>query len=94
MFEIKKEESGRIIFIGKLDASQVEAAREVLDKVQDTCVCDFGRLEYISSAGLGLFLKTQKRLKKLNRELKLVNLNKHIRNIFHIAGFDLIFDIE
>jgi len=94
MFEIKKEESGRIIFIGKLDASQVEAAREVLEEVQDTCVCDFGRLEYISSAGLGLFLKTQKRLKKLNSELKLVNLNKHIRNIFHIAGFDLIFDIE
>jgi len=26
--------------------------------------------------------------------VKLAHLNRHIRDIFHIAGFDLVFEIE
>ena len=51
-------------------------------------------LEYISSAGLGVLLKTQKRVMAGGQGLRLVNANKHIRDIFKYAGFDRIFEIS
>lgn len=94
MFEISKDDSGKIFFRGRLDASKVEDARSVLESVTESSICDFRDLEYISSAGLGLLLETQKRLSHSEQELKLVNLNKSIQNIFKIAGFNVLFDMN
>jgi anti-anti-sigma factor len=94
MFEIKREESGTITLHGRLDASQVDGARAVFDRVSEPCKVDFAELSYISSAGLGLLFGTQKRLVEGGGGLTLVNLSPHIREIFQIAGFDNIFEIE
>lgn len=94
MFDIKDTGGGRIQLSGRFDAAQVDRAREVLNRVDASLVIDFGELDYISSAGLGVLLGTQKRLGESGRRLKLVNMNRHIREIFRIAGFDHIFDIE
>ena len=55
---------------------------------------DCGQLEYISSAGLGVLLKTQKRLLAAGGKLRLVGLKPHLRDIFRYSGFDQIFEIE
>jgi anti-sigma B factor antagonist len=94
MFDVSRGENDRVLLSGRLDASQVERLKGVLDTVTQSCIVDFAELEYISSAGLGVLLATQKRLSDMGHGLKLVNLNKHIRNIFAVAGFDFIFDIE
>jgi anti-sigma B factor antagonist len=47
----------------------------------------------VSSAGLGVLLKTQKRVMASGQGLRLINANKHIRDIFKYAGFDRIFEI-
>lgn len=94
MFDVTRIESGAIRFVGRLDASQVDRARAALDAVTQSCVIDFAALDYISSAGLGALLATQKRLGDAGHTLKLINLNKHIREIFAIAGFDIVFPIE
>ena len=52
------------------------------------------KLEYISSAGLGVLLKTQKRLMGAGGKLRLVGVSRHLRDIFQYSGFDQIFDIE
>jgi len=93
MFEVR-EAGDRIQLIGRLDASQVDAAREAMNKVSSSCVVDFADLEYISSAGLGMLLGVQKRLGETGSGLKLTNMNRHIREIFRMAGFDHIFEIE
>jgi len=80
--------------IGRLDASQVEVAREAMNRINTSSVIDFGELEYISSAGLGMLLGIQKRLMETGGTLKLINMNRHIREIFRMAGFDRIFVIE
>ena len=80
--------------IGRLDASQVEAAREAMNRLNASSIIDFGELEYISSAGLGMLLGIQKRLMESGGTLKLINMNRHIREIFRMAGFDRIFVIE
>ena len=79
---------------GRLDAAQAIRAQEFLDQVMDQCVLDMSKLEYISSAGLGVLLRTHKRLMGGGQGLKLVNVNRHINDIFMYSGFDKLFEIE
>jgi len=50
-------------------------------------------LDYIASAGLRVFLITQKRVKGSGGGIKLINVNQQIYDIFRYAGFDRIIDI-
>ncbi len=94
MFTISRSDANTVQLEGRLDASQVETAARILDTIDTSTVIDFAKLDYISSAGLGILLKTQKRLSSGGHNLKLVNMNKMIRDVFKIARFDLIFTIE
>ena len=94
MFSISVNEKGIIVLTGRLDAAQVERAREILSSLDASAVVDFKNLDYISSAGLGVLLATQQRLKKGGKAIKLVNMNRMVRDVFKIARFDLIFEIE
>ncbi len=94
MFQIGFDDAGTIVAEGRLDAAQAPLAQEFLDTVAAECVLDLGELEYISSAGLGVLLRTHKRLMNLGTGLKLVNVNSHINDIFMYSGFDKLFDIE
>ena len=94
MFNISRNEKGAVVLEGRLDASQVETAAELLDALTSSSIVDFSKLDYISSAGLGILLKTQKRLGASGQSLTLIHMNKMIRDVFRIARFDLIFTIE
>lgn len=94
MFQIDFDSDGQIICSGRLDAAQCEKAQSFMDGVADARVVDFSQLEYISSAGLGVLLKTQKRLAESGAGLKIVNVNNHINDVFRYSGFTAIFDIE
>jgi anti-sigma B factor antagonist len=93
MFEIRLGEQGDVVMIGRLDAAQCEKALHFLDGVAAPHVIELRGLEYLSSAGLGVLLKTQKRVMAAGKGLRLVNVNRHIRDIFKYAGFDKIFEI-
>jgi anti-sigma B factor antagonist len=94
MFSIGRGEQGEIILGGRFDASRVDEANAVFDRLTGTTRVNFSGLEYISSAGLGVLLKTQKRLAGTGQALILYNMNKLIRDVFRIARFDIIFKIE
>ena len=94
MFSITVKDDGEIVLSGRLDASQVEIAESVLDRVATTTRVNFNGLDYISSAGLGVLLKTQKRLGQSGHFLILTSMNKMVRDVFRIARFDLVFRIE
>jgi anti-sigma B factor antagonist len=94
MFDIALTDTGIVQLSGRFDAAQVEKARTVLDKLTVTTSVDFKDLVYVSSAGLGVLMATQKRLSDKGHKLKLKNVSGHIREIFKIARFDLIFEIE
>lgn len=93
MFEIRMGGEGVVVLAGRLDAAQCDKAMQFLDALPAPRVVDLGALEYISSAGLGVLLKTQKRAMAGGRGLDLVNVNKHIFDIFRYAGFDKVFQI-
>lgn len=85
---------GGVVIRGRLDAAQAPTAQAFLDRVQGTVTLDCGALDYISSAGLGVLLKTQKRLLASGGKLRLTGVNAHLRDIFIYSGFDQIFEIE
>jgi anti-anti-sigma factor len=94
MFEIGIGKQGEITVAGRLDAAQAEKAQSFLDAIDGSAVMDCAGLEYISSAGLGVLLRTQKRLMSGGGAIKLINVNPHIHNIFRYSGFDHIFELE
>lgn len=94
MFDIDYGDNGEIKCSGRLDAAQCEKAQSFMDDIADTRVLDFSGLEYISSAGLGILLKTQKRLAESGAALKITNVNNHIYDVFRYSGFNAIFDIK
>ena len=94
MFSISVNEKATILLTGSLDAAQFDRAREIFSGLEDSALVDFQNLDYISSAGLGILLATQQRLKKGGKAIKLVHMNRMVRDVFKIARFDLIFEIE
>ena len=93
MFEIESSDDGIVLVEGRLDAAQAVKAQSFLDKIEGQCVLDLGKLEYVSSAGLGVLLKTHKRLMGSGSGIKLINVNHHIHDIFRYSGFDKLFEI-
>lgn len=94
MFEIGPGRPGEAVLTGRLDAAQCQRAQAYLDSVPALRTLDLARLDYISSAGLGVLLKTQKRLMQTGGGLRLINVSNHINDILRYSGFDRIFIIE
>lgn len=94
MFEIRLDECGDVVLAGRFDGAQADKAKAVFDRVDASASVDFKNLTFISSTGLGILMATQKRLTERGQELTLRNASGHIRDVFQIARFDLIFTME
>jgi anti-sigma B factor antagonist len=55
---------------------------------------DLSELGYIASAGVGLFINTQHKLKADGGDLQLASPTANVREIFTILGLDAIFTIH
>ena len=81
--------------IGRLDtntAPELEAEL-TLDDVSEV-VFDLSRLEYISSAGLRIFLTAQKKMMATGGKVRLLSPNSIVRSVLDITGCADIFEIE
>ncbi len=93
----KTIENGKAAFDleGRLDTvTAPELEKELkasLDGITELTM-DFGKLEYISSAGLRVLLSAQKAMNKQG-EMKLMNVNETIMEIFEVTGFSDILTI-
>ncbi len=99
MLNINKSiDGGKAVFAleGRLDTvTAPELEKELkasLDGVTELTL-DFGKLEYISSAGLRVLLAAQKVMAKQG-QMKLLNVNEIIMEIFEVTGFSDILTIE
>ena len=94
MFAIGWQDDGTVRLEGRLDAASAPQAREFLAGVQGRCRLDFTRLDYIASAGLGILVAVQRRLRDGGGGLVLGGLNPHLRDVLGRAGFEGIFEFE
>jgi anti-anti-sigma factor len=66
---------------------------ELLDAGARKVVADFGDSEYVSSAGLRVFLTVLKYLEKNDGRIVLCGLQPFVADVFEISGFSELFTI-
>ncbi len=100
MLNIMKEKTGEgemvVSLEGRLDtvtAPQLEDELKGELNGISQLVIDAEKLEYISSAGLRVFLSTQKIMNKQGKMI-VKNLSEEVREIFDITGFLDILTVE
>jgi anti-sigma B factor antagonist len=79
---------------GRLDATEAASAQSALDTTAGRVTLDCSGLEYLSSAGLGVLLKTHKRLLAAQGGLRLTGVSRHLQDILSYSGFDQILEVE
>lgn len=85
------------VIIPRVDA---HTAKEVEAKLNDLVsggnkriVCDFSQNDYISSAGLRVFLQMLKIMQKSGGKIVLCSLKPQVKEVFDMAGFSQLFRI-
>ena len=95
--EIKKNAEETVIeIVGRLDTITAPALDKTINEdIEDTknLVLDIKGVEYISSAGLRVFLGAQKRMQKIGT-MKVVNVCEEVMEVFEMTGFADILVIE
>ena len=56
-------------------------------------VLDFNEVNYVSSAGLRVLLSLHKKMMEKG-EMKLINVNEAVSDVFEVTGFDEILTYE
>jgi anti-sigma B factor antagonist len=83
---------------GRLDSNTSPQLEEQLNlslaRGETRVVIDFEGLEYISSAGIRVILKTMKKLEHAQGKLVLCALQDYVQEVFEIAGFDTYLTLE
>ena len=95
--EIKKNENETIIeIVGRLDTITAPALDKTINEdIGDAknLVLDVKGMEYISSAGLRVFLSAQKKMQKIG-SMKVINVCEEVMEVFEMTGFADILVIE
>ncbi len=98
--EIKteKRDNAQIILVsGMLDASNYQKFEEDISLLiqggPDKIVFNLSNLEYMSSAGVRAFLKTNRTIKSKEGVMVFCCLKPFIKEVFEIAGLDVGFKI-
>lgn len=98
--ELKQATQGETTIVsisGNLDTNSAAEAenylKEILDRGSRSILINCEHMDYVSSAGLRVFLSTLKQLGELGGSLKLSDLNDTVGEVFEISGFDTIFDV-
>ena len=95
--EIKKNAGETVIELcGRLDTTTAPALDKTINEdLGDTknLILDIKGLEYVSSAGLRVFLSAQKRMQKIG-SMKVTNVCEVVMEVFEMTGFADILVIE
>lgn len=97
--ELNFESNNKAAVIGIAGRLDTVTAPELEDYINarisgiETLTLDCAGLEYISSAGLRVLLRTQKKMNACG-SMKLINISPIIMEIFEITGFNEILTIE
>lgn len=82
---------------GELDAhtaSRLEdSLKSLIDQNKYNIIVNCTALDYIASAGLGVFMAYIEDVRSLGGDIKLTNMNERVYNVFDLLGFPTLYDI-
>src|SRR5262245_26010659 len=98
--EITERRTAEIVTLslsGRLDTTTAKVFEEkILTRIESgdrRIVIDLAQVDYISSAGLRVFILAAKRLNSANGKMVLCALKDPVKEMFDIAGFLAVFSI-
>ncbi len=98
-FDVGKHGVGPVSVLnvkGYLDAHTAPELENVFNNLienkQYKVVVNFNDLQYISSAGLGVFMAYVETMRENNGDIKFCNLKDDVYNIFDLLGFPLLYE--
>jgi len=98
-FNVSSRVNGDVCIIdvqGYLDAHTAPLLENEFNKLIDKgiykVVVNFSNLDYISSAGLGVFMAYVETMREKNGDIKFSNLKKEVYSIFDLLGFPVLYE--
>ncbi len=83
---------------GRLDAATAPIADETIKKTLEEntnrLLFDLSALEYLSSGGLRIILRTAKEMRRKEGKVALAGLNQYVNEIFEVSGFNALIPIK
>ena len=99
---IREEDDVKIVYLeGEMDTNTSPEVMEELDKLRNNgakkILLNLENLDFVSSAGLRVFLATAQQLQASGGGFRVCMLNQEIKEVFDISGFStllMVFDNE
>lgn len=83
--------------VGELDAHTASglenALKRLISQEKHHIIVNCKDLNYIASAGLGVFMAYIEDVRSLGGDIKLSNMNPKVYNVFDLLGFPTLYDI-
>jgi anti-sigma B factor antagonist len=99
-FKVLTRDSGNAVVMelhGFLDAHTApdleKTFAELIGKGKFNIVVNFDALNYISSAGLGVFMAYIDEVRGNHGDIKLANMQQKVFNVFDLLGFPFLYEI-
>lgn len=99
-FKVLTKDSGNAVIMelqGFLDAHTApeleKTFTELIGKGKYNIVVNFNSLNYISSAGLGVFMAYIDEIRNNHGDIKLTNMQQKVFNVFDLLGFPFLYEI-
>ena len=99
--EISKTTENEIVIFeiqGNLDTTTAPDAEmeinKTLEENPNKVIIDLGQTDYVSSAGLRIFLATAKKLGNTGGNLRLCNANETVKDVLEMSGFVTFIDLK
>ena len=95
--KIVKENNEHVVFIeGRVDTASATELEDQVNLLYDvpSLIFDCTDLEYISSSGLRVILKSYKTMASQGSTFILRHLNEEVRSVIDVTGFSRILTIE
>ena len=100
LFEVDRKEDGNITILyikGYLDAHTApkleQEFQNLITEQKYKIIVSFKELNYISSAGLGVFMGFIETMRENEGDIKLAGMSPKIFRVFDLLGFPTLYDI-
>ena len=94
----KTDDNGKITIVleGWLDHESSPQLGEVIEALTsaEELTIDFGKVEYISSAGIRMLVTAHRKAKELNAMFRVIHANSEVMSILGMTGLDKKLGIE
>lgn len=95
---IKKENAVIVYLHGHVDLTVTASIEKTIDKLissepESHFLLNMKAVDYVSSAGLGIFISLMNSLKKRNKKLAFCSIDPDVKKIFKVVKLTEVFDI-